>query len=112
MNGIATPYGYFDPWMLVAAALVTVAAAYAIRAAGRKDAGSGGGRSLPFYSGNEEPADGIRSKNMYWGFFRALQRYYRHVERLHSGVVNDYVLSFAAVMAVLLLALLIGGALA
>jgi hypothetical protein len=42
-----------------------------------------------FYSG-DRPPEGNRATGIYWGFFKALDRYYRWTKKAHNGIVNDY----------------------
>jgi hypothetical protein len=45
----------------------------------------------PFNSGHtEEINTNIPSSNLYWGFKRALDFYYKKIINLHNGDLNDY----------------------
>lgn len=59
----------------------------------------------PFNSGNLEEIDySIRSGNLYWGFKKALDGYYKCMESLHTGDLNDYMVwLFLSIGVVLLL---------
>jgi hypothetical protein len=59
----------------------------------------------PFIGGNvarEKGALHIRAGNLYWGFTESLKGYYQVVMPAHSGVLNDYLLWFLGITAILL----------
>jgi len=56
----------------------------------------------PFLGGNDAEAPHYAAGNLYWGFTRALEGYYKKVVPLHSGNINDYMSWFVIVMAALL----------
>jgi len=106
---LKTGAGFWNPLVWLAALLVTALAVYVIRSRGSKKYRPGTGQTMPFFSGNRPPEDGIKSGNMYWGFFEALKRYYKWMRRLHTGIVNDYVFIYVLVMVLLMAAITLGG---
>ncbi len=111
MTGITltTGAGYWSPLVWLASMVIVAVIAYAIRSRGRKGYKHGTEQATPFFSGNEPPRESIDSGNLYWGFFEAMGRCYRWLKKAHSGVVNDYIYSFALLLVIMLLALFMGG---
>lgn len=65
-----------------------------------------GAQAQIFLSGYSEPekeALHIRAKNIYWGFMEAYEKVYRIFRALHTGNVNDYVIAFVGMMALLMI---------
>ncbi len=57
----------------------------------------------PFLSGWDEvnkEAMQVKASNIYWGFTKAMSGYYRCLDRCHTGIINDYVVWFMAVMVI------------
>ena len=102
---LTTGSGTWNPLLWLLAFLVALAAAWLIRALGRKDYREGV-QAEPFISGNEEPENGgghIPASNLYWGFTEAMKAYYQRLVPLHTGVPTDYVAWLLGVMALMLI---------
>lgn len=60
----------------------------------------------PFISGNRGPDDvgkiHVGGDNLFWGFTRALRRYFDPVVKGHTGIVNDYIYWIVITMSVVL----------
>lgn len=104
MSGIDSGFGAWNPiaWTLLFLGIGVLA--LALRALGRNDHKRATGQTRAFLSGNEEPEDRgalhVRGRHLYWGIIDGFAGYYRRVAALHTGVVNDYVAWFVAVLAV------------
>ncbi|MCK5772650.1 MAG: NADH:ubiquinone oxidoreductase [Thermoplasmata archaeon] len=64
----------------------------------------------PYLFGNPTEIDGrpivVPGSNLYWGFTKALDRYYKPVEKFHSGIINEYVFWFVSTLVLVLLVML------
>jgi hypothetical protein len=103
---LETGYGFWSPIVWVIAIAVVSLVAYIIWSLGEKEYRKDTEQTRPFISGNPEPAKGmvhIRAGNLYWGFTEALKGYYDWLVPAHTGIVNDYVLWFLGIMAVIML---------
>lgn len=91
MFGIETGSGVWDALILTLFLIITIIIAYLLRALGIKGYRKREHAGEPFYFGNEVPESGyIKGSNVYWGFFKAMEKYYKPVIREHTGNVNDY----------------------
>lgn len=76
----------------------------------RKDYNADTDQIKPYNSGNlDEVNYSIKSSNLYWGFRKSMEVYFRNLKALHEGDLNDYVKWFVIFVAVCLL--LAGGGL-
>jgi hypothetical protein len=106
---LETTGGFWSPILWVIAFVITLLVAYIIWGVGKRTFQLGEQRK-PFLSGNKEPdkeAVHIRAGNMYWGFTDTLKGYYRAMEKLHTGLLNDYVLWFIGMAAVFFMAIIL-----
>ena len=107
-------YGY-APWSPIIwgiALLVLMAIAYFVRSRGQKSYKKGTGQTKIFLSGEEVPEAEqlhVRAVNIYWGFFEALKEFYDRMIRPHTGIINDYILWFVALIAISAIILIIVG---
>jgi len=100
---VKTVGGFWDPLVLLVAAIVVALIAYIIRSLGRRDYKTGE-QAKPFFSGVAEPdkeAMHVRASNLYWGFTEALKGYYTSMKRMHSGMLNDYIGWFVGIAALM-----------
>jgi len=98
---LETGVGSWDPAVFLAGFLILLLLSHLIWSRG--DASySKGVQEEAFFSGELPPGDGIAAKNMYWGFTEALKKYYSWAINLHTGIVNDYIAWFIALMAIIL----------
>ncbi|HBA84639.1 MAG TPA: hydrogenase [Verrucomicrobia bacterium] len=100
-----TGFGSWNPALWLAALLIALVVALAIRALGRKDYRKNSAQTKPFISGNEEPAHGgghIPASNLYWGFLESMKAYYERLVPLHTGMLGDYLVWFLGVLAAVL----------
>lgn len=105
------PGAFWSPllFLLIFVALVLVLW-IVVRLSFRSDYNIESDQVKPFNSGNLDPIDyNVRSSNLYWGFKQALKPYYKLIEDLHSGDLNDYIRWLTISLALCLL--LVGGGL-
>ncbi|MGD9675333.1 MAG: hydrogenase [Candidatus Bipolaricaulia bacterium] len=105
MSGISSGFGTWNPiaWGLLVLGIAVLA--FVLRATGRRDYKKGTDQARVFLSGNEEPENRgalhVRGSHLYWGMVDGLGAYYRRVQGLHTGVINDYVAWFVGALALL-----------
>lgn len=106
---LLTGEGGWNAIMFLVVIIVTLIIAMVIRMLGNKGTTPGGEGGKPFLFGNPTEVDGkpivISSSNVYWGFTRALKKYYDPMERAHSGLINEYVFWLVATAGIVILAL-------
>lgn len=93
---------YWQPIVLLIVLLVLLGVAYAFRSRGQKGYKEGTRQADVFLSGEGPPESAdrhVKAKNVYWGFFEGLKRYYGPVLRAHTGIVNDYMIWFVVLIA-------------
>ena len=109
---VESGYDFWNPIMWIIAFIVVMIVAYIFRSRGQKNYKKDTEQTKIFLCGEEVPEAEqrhVRGSNVYWGFFEALKGYYSGVVKPHTGVVNDYVLSFIAIMAVSAIIIFIAG---
>ena len=107
-SSIYSGAGNWNPFALLSAIFFIAILVYLIRAIGNKRYKKGTAQTKPFVSGNVEIPDiDPISSDIYWGLFQIFRPIYRPLMWLHTGVVNDYVGAFVAVLALLLIILLL-----
>ena len=88
---------------LIFAFLVCLIIVSAIRSMGNPSYAKREHVGKPYYFGNEIISTSrVTGSNVYWGFIRAMKRYYKPVTKEHTGNANDYVgwlvLALAAIL--------------
>jgi hypothetical protein len=99
---LETGTGFWDPIVWIIVFIVAFLIALAIWLLGEKGYRPGTQQVKPYLSGNVEPEKAdvhMRAGNLYWGFTEAMKGYYSRLVPLHTGMLNDYVLWFLGVMA-------------
>ena len=105
---ISTGSGFWSPLVWGAAMLIILLIALGIRKLGKKDYKEKTGQTQAFLSGNpeyEKEQMHVKASNMYWGFMESMKWLYKSLNKIHTGVVSDYVLWFIVVLAVLFIVL-------
>jgi multicomponent Na+:H+ antiporter subunit D len=101
--------GAWNAVVLLAVLAVTLVIGYIIRLLGQKGTVPKGEGKKPYLFGNPTEVNGmplvISASNVYWGFVKALKRYYKPMEKMHSGLINEYVFWFVATAGLVMLAL-------
>jgi hypothetical protein len=105
-------YGYavWAPIVWIIALVVIGVMVLIWRNRGQKDYKKGTAQADIFLSGTTVPSEEerhVKSENIYWGFFESLQGLYRAMIKPHTGIVNDYILWFIAVLAITILILVL-----
>lgn len=102
MTASTSILSFWAPLICIVALLIVLAIAFIYRSRGNDAFEEGTEQGSIFLSGEDVPSEEqrhIRSHNMYWGFFEALKRYYEPTVRVHTGIVNDYLIWLLAVAA-------------
>ena len=97
-------------WLIALAIMIVIA--YLLRSRGQKQYKKDTDQTRIFLCGEEVPEAEqrhIRAHNIYWGFFEALKGYYDRLMKPHTGIVNDYMIWFVAIMAISTIIILITG---
>ncbi len=100
---IESGYEFWNPVIWLIAFVVVMVIVYFFRRQGQEKYKKGEAQAQIFLCGEEVPEAEqrqVRGGNAYWGFFETLKEYYSGIIRPHTGIVNDYVIWFIAVMAV------------
>jgi len=96
-------FAFWNPIIWVIAFIVVMAIAFFFRSRGQKAYKKDTDQVKIFMCGEEVPEAEkrhVRADNVYWGFFEALKGYYSGVIKPHTGILNDYITSFIAIMAI------------
>ncbi len=102
--GIDTGSGVWNALILVIFLLFAILIAEMLRRMGIKGYRRMKHRGEPYYFGNEVPESAhVKASNVYWGFVKAMEKYYRPVIGEHTGNVNDYMAWLVLTMAGILL---------
>jgi hypothetical protein len=100
---VESGYEFWNPIIWLIAFAVVMGIVYFFRKQGRQDYKKDTAQAQIFLCGEEVPGAEqrqVRGGNAYWGFFETLKEYYDVIVRLHTGIVNDYVVWFIAVVAI------------
>jgi len=105
---LTTGAGFWNPVMLIFSLLIVIALVYLIRSSGEKKYKGKTEQTASFFSG-ARAADEISVRNVYWGFFSSMEKYYKWLKRAHTGIVNDYIYWFVLTLTIILITLTLGG---
>ena len=100
---VESGYEFWNPIIWLIAFAVVMVIVYFFRRRGEGKYKKGEAQAQIFLCGEEVPAAEqrqVRGGNAYWGFFETLKEYYDVIVRPHTGIVNDYVVWFIAVVAI------------
>ncbi|MFW3146490.1 MAG: proton-conducting transporter membrane subunit [Thermoplasmatota archaeon] len=104
---LLTGQGGWNAVMFLFVLLISLVIGLIVRSMGNKGTVPRGEGKKPYLFGNPTEIDGrpivIPSSNVYWGFVRALKKYYDPMDRAHSGLINEYVFWFVATAGVVIL---------
>ena len=101
-----TGSGVWQPLLWGITFVVALLLVYVVRMLGKKTYKQGTDQEKVFLSGNvtyDQEHMHIKAGNLYWGFMKSFDGIYQILRRMHNGDVNDYVLWFIAVLAIVLL---------
>ena len=100
---ILTGDGFWSVLVFIGAFVAIMAIASFVRSLGKKDFRRRRGMGQPYYFGNKVTKSARMSGgNVYWGFLKAMERYYKPVKAEHTGDANDYVAWLLVTMAAIL----------
>jgi len=105
-------YAFWNPIIWIIVFIVVGIIVYFFRRQGQEEYKKDTDQTRIFLCGEEVPEAGerhIRVGNIYWGFFETLKEYYNQVLRVHTGIINDYILWFVAATALSVIILLVAG---
>ena len=106
MFTIETGSGFWTPIVWVIAIVVAFLVMYILRMFGNKTYKKDTEQTKSFLSGNPEyPKEQmqIKASNLYWGFTKSMEGFYKILRKMHTGNASDYVLWFVIVLAIFLL---------
>jgi len=106
---LETGTGFWNPLVWSVSLFIIVLLVYFVRCFGEKKCNEGTEQTTPFYAGNPPSKQPIKCSNIYWGFFKALGKYYEALINIHTGLVGDYVYWLVLTIVVILIALTVGG---
>ena len=96
-------YEFWNPIIWLIAFAVVMVIVYFFRRRGEGKYKKGEDQAQIFLCGEEVTGAEqrqVRGGNAYWGFLETLKEYYDGIVRPHTGIVNDYVVWFIAVVAI------------
>jgi len=106
-----TGAGAWNALVFLAAFGLALLIALLIRSLGHRGTTPKGEGAKPYLFGNPTEVDGkpltVTGSHMYWGFTKALSKYYKPTEALHSGIVNEYVFYLVGTLAIVMLVLVL-----
>jgi len=112
MSILESGLAFWNPIIWIFVFIIALALAYYFRSRGQKKYKKGTAQTEIFLSGEEPPEAEerhVKAHNIYWGFFETLKGYYKENMRAHTGIVNDYVIWFVALIALTAVILFVVG---
>ena len=110
MSILSYGYAVWAPIVWIIAMVVIGVMALIWRSRGQKSYKKGTAQTDVFLSGTKVPSEEqrhVKADNIYWGFFESLKGLYRAMMKPHTGIVNDYLLWFVAILAITILILVL-----
>lgn len=98
---MSTSSGFWNP--LIFSVLITVLSIilYLLYLQGRKEYKKGSEQIMPYLSGNIEYDNKIlrvKASNLYWGFVKTFNPYYKGLSIIHTENINDHMLSLIIIL--------------
>ena len=103
---IETGNGFWTPIVWIVAIVVAFLVMYILRTLGNKSYKKDNEQVKSFLSGNPEYTKEemhIKASNLYWGFTKSMNGFYKILKKMHSGNASDYILWFVIILAIFLL---------
>jgi len=103
--------GFWSPLVWLLAFIVTFLIGYILWGLGEKQHKTGE-QLKPFISGLAEGSKEdvhVKGGNIYWGFTESLKEYYKYATKMHTGILNDYILWFIGIAAIFFMVVIIPG---
>lgn len=102
----------WSPIILIVASITVALVVLYFRSRGQKNYKSDTEQTSVFLSGEAMPAAEqrhVRAHNIYWGFFESLKGFYNANLKVHTGIINDFILWFVALIALVTVIIFIVG---
>ncbi len=100
---LLTGDGFWSVLVFAGAFVAIMCIAAAVRSMGSNGFHKRDGMGQPYYFGNKVTESArVSGGNVYWGFLKAMDGYYRPVKAEHTGDANDYVSWLLVAMAIIL----------
>ncbi len=103
--------GFWSPLVWLLGFAVVFLISYIIWGLGEKKR-KAGEQAKPFISGiaeSDKETVHVKGENVYWGFTESLKEYYSYAKKMHSGLLNDYLLWFLGMAAILFIVIMLPG---
>ncbi len=98
---------FWSPIVLILVIILTTFVAYLLYRMGKSGFKETEHKGEPFISGNRPPKKAgeihVGGDNLFWGFTRALRKYFDPLIKGHTGIVNDYLYWIICTLAVVLI---------
>lgn len=102
---ISTGFGFWSPIIFLLFIAVIGLIVFIIRSLGEKRYSKEKDKAIIFFSGDLPPRRSVG--NVYWGFFEFMKKYYEQMEKIHNGLVNDYIYWLVLLAVVILVVVVI-----
>jgi len=105
-------FDFWKPIVWLIGFVAVMAITYFFRSRGQKKYKKDTAQTRVFLCGEEVPEAEqrhIRAHNVYWGFFETMKEYYDANMKAHTGIINDYLIWFTALIAISAIILFIVG---
>jgi len=83
----------WEPKILLISFILLFAIAYFFYISGEKKYQKGTSQVIAYFSG-EEPPEVLKVKNVYWGFFKDFEKFYKFLTTTQKENPNDYTFNF------------------
>ncbi len=106
-----TGNGYWNPWIWILSFIIVFLVIYILRGIGNTSYKRGTEQTKVFLSGNPEYGNKeelhIKASNIYWGWLEATGWFITLLKKMHTGRINDYILWFTFVAAILMILIVV-----
>lgn len=103
---LLTGQGSWNAVVFLAAFTISAVIAIVLYKLGQRGTVPKGEGKKPYLWGNPTEVNGkplhIPGSNVYWGFIEALKPYYKPMEKIHSGLINEYVFWMVATLGIVI----------
>lgn len=111
LGTVYTGFGFWNVYAWVMFFALGALIVLFLRSTGRGDYEKGAYQDEVFYGGNPVPQDGedlaVPASSSYWGFTKALSRFYDVLVSIHTGILSDYMGILVVTVAVISILILL-----